>query len=147
MSYPKGSIGALKYFWLSGFLLLGSVLICFADVEARPGPTLQSQRDYILALSAVDHFLQAWQTGDAEHGMALLTAHAKRATTTEIVDVFFTGEAPSAYEIGHGKLLKRGRYEFPIVLMTSNNNHIHRRFSSIIVVDTGDNDWAIDKLP
>jgi hypothetical protein len=118
-----------------------------SGAKARPGPPSQISREYILALAAVDHFLQAWQSGDAEHGLALLTTHAKKATTTEIVQQFFTSGPPSAYEIEPGKPLKRGRYEFPIVLISSSNNHIHRRFSSVIVTDTGGNEWAIDKLP
>jgi hypothetical protein len=45
-------------------------------------------------------------------------------------------------------MLKRGRYEFPVVLvMQSPNNRVRRRFSSIIVLNTGGSDWAIDKLP
>jgi hypothetical protein len=104
------------------------------------------QTDYLSALSAVDHFLQAWQSGDAENGIALLTSHAKQAATTEIVEKFFSTETSSAYEIERGKMLKRGRYEFPIVLMTSRNNRVHRQFSRIVVLNTGGNDWAIDKL-
>jgi len=115
--------------------------------EARPGQTPQISRDYILALSAVDHFLQAWQLGDAEHGVALLTSHAKKTTTTENVEQFFSSEAPSAYEIERGKRLSRGRYEFPVVLMILKNNRIRRQFSTIVVLDTGGNEWAIDKLP
>jgi hypothetical protein len=101
------------------------------------------------ALSAADHFLQAWQSGDVENGMVLLTSHAKTAATTDVVERFFSNPSPTAYEIGHGKLLKRGRYEFPVVLVSDalKNIHTHRRFSSIVVVDTGNNDWAVDKLP
>ncbi len=79
--------------------------------------------------------------------MALLTSHAKKGATTEILEKFFSNETPSAYEIERGKMLKRGRYQFPVVLIISRNNHIHRQFSSIVVLNTGGNDWAIDKLP
>jgi hypothetical protein len=122
-----------------------SIAISASAAATHSAPALQP--DYLSALSAVDHFLQAWQSGDAENGMALLTSHAKKATTTEIVEKFFSTETPSGYEIERGKMLKRGRYEFPIVLVTSKNNRVHRQFSSIIVLNTGGDDWAIDKLP
>jgi hypothetical protein len=104
---------------------------------------------YVPALAAADQLLQAWQASNVENGMVLLTSHAKETATTDVLERFFSDPGPSAYEIGRGKLLKRGRYEFPVVLVSgvSRNIHIHRRFSSIIVVNTGNNDWAVDKLP
>ena len=55
----------------------------------------------------------------------------------------------AAYEIARGKLLKPGRYEFPVVLVigSAKSPHTRRRFSSIVVVNTGNNGWAVDKLP
>lgn len=80
--------------------------------------------------------------------MALLTSHAKEAATTDGIERFFSNSGPSAYEIVRGRLLKRGRYEFPVVLVSaSKDNRARRRFSSIVVVNTGNNDWAVDKLP
>jgi nickel-dependent lactate racemase len=104
---------------------------------------------YAPALAAADHLLQAWQSGDVENGMSLLTSHAKEAATTDVVEKFFSNAESSGYEIGRGKLVKRGRYEFPVVLVTEDSKKLHarRRFSSIIVVNTGNNDWAVDKLP
>jgi hypothetical protein len=132
------------------FLLLVSLLLlarqsAYSAAASRLLPSLQP--DYLSALSSADHFLQAWQSGDTENGMSLLTSHAKHAVNTEIVEGFFSNEAPSAYEIDRGKMLSRGRYEFPVMLMTTKHNRIHRQFSSIIVLNTGGNDWAIDKLP
>jgi hypothetical protein len=101
---------------------------------------------YVRALAAADHFLQAWQTGDIENGTALLSSHAKEVATTEGVEKFFSNPGPSAYEIVRGKLLKRGRYEFPVVLLSGAPKNSRRRFSSIVLVNTGDNDWAVDKL-
>jgi hypothetical protein len=105
--------------------------------------------EYVAALGAADHFLQAWQSGDAENGVALLTSHAKDAATADGIDKFFSNSALSAYEVGRGKLRKHGRYEFPVVLVSgaSTNGRLHRHFSSIVMVNTGNNDWAVDKLP
>ncbi|MGO8796666.1 MAG: hypothetical protein ACLQLC_17725 [Candidatus Sulfotelmatobacter sp.] len=104
---------------------------------------------YVYALAAADHFLQAWQSGDAEQGMVLLTGHAKETSSSEAIEKFFSNSENSAYQIDAGRLLKRGRYEFPVVLVTGTaaKSRVRRRFSSIVVVDTGRNDWAVDKLP
>jgi hypothetical protein len=117
------------------------------QASTRPAPAVDS--GYVAALAAADHFLQAWQSGDLESGMALLTNHAKETATTDGVEKFFSNPGTSAYEIGRGRMLKRGRYEFPVVLVSSSSQKMraHRRFSSIVIVDTGDNDWAVDKLP
>jgi hypothetical protein len=64
-----------------------------------------------------------------------------------VIENFFSNPGSSAYEIGRGKLLKRGRYEFPAVLVGISKNHARRRFASIVIVDTGRNDWAVDTLP
>ncbi|MFZ0772220.1 MAG: hypothetical protein WCA49_25025 [Candidatus Sulfotelmatobacter sp.] len=115
---------------------------------AAKTPPAALDAGYAPALATADHFLQAWQSGDTENGIALLSSHAKEAATTDVIDRFFSKSTPSAYEIGRGKLLKHGRYEFPVVLVgASKNNHSRRRFSNIIVVNTGNNDWVVDKLP
>jgi hypothetical protein len=128
-------------------ILYLSLLQLHLAAKTRPVPALDPT--YVPALAAADHFLQAWQSSDVENGMVLLTGHAKETVTTEVLERFFSDPEPSAYEIGRGKLLKGGRYEFPVVLVRSASKtmHIRRRFSSIIVVNTGNNDWAVDKLP
>jgi hypothetical protein len=117
------------------------------SAATQSGPVFDS--GYASALATANHFLQAWQAGDAENGMALLTSHAKEAVNRNVVERFFSNSESSAYEIDRGKLLKRGRYAFPVVLVTvpSNNSHARRRFSAIVIVNTGNNEWAVDKLP
>src|SRR5271154_3906620 len=128
-------------FFLFAFLFL---LVQFSGLSpvfaaSKPRPALDSGS--LPALAAADHLLQAWQSGDVENGMALLTTHAKDAATTDVVEKFFTNPGPAGYEIEPGKLLKRGRYEFPVVLVTGDSKkpRTHRRFSSIVVVNTGNN--------
>ena len=79
-------------------------------------------------------FLQAWQSGDVESGTALLSSHAKEAVTTEVVEKFFSSSAPRAYEIERGRLLKRGRYEFPVVLVTetAKSTRARRHFPALL---------------
>ncbi len=137
---------------LSLFICL-SLLVCLSlllsPLSAKTPPSEAFDGGYVLALAAADHFLQAWQAGDPENGMVLLTAHAKEAVNADMVAKFFSNPKSSAYEIERGKLLRRGRYEFSVVLVTGTAKEIHvrRRFSSIVVVNTGNNDWAVDKLP
>ncbi len=128
-------------------LLCVSMSLSPLPARSRPAPVLDS--GYVLALAAANHFLQAWQSGDVENGMALLTTHAKAAINPEMLDRFFSDHELSGYEIERGRPLKGGRYGFSVVLVTgsSKNIHIRRRFSSIVVVNTGNNDWAVDKLP
>jgi hypothetical protein len=134
-----------------GAALILCVLLLLSPLAAKtPAKTPAAGLDagYVPALAAADHFLQAWQSGDLENGIALLTSRAKEASSTEVVERFFSNPGPSAYEIDRGKLLKPGRYEFPVVLISNSKDvHPRRRFSSIIVVNTGNHDWAVDKLP
>ena len=130
-----------------------SLCLCFLfplqPLAAKTKPTPALDPGYVPALAAADRLLHAWQSADAESGMVLLTTHAKQSATTEVVERFFSDAGPSAYEIVHGKLLKPGRYEFPVVLLigSAKNSRPRRRFSSIVVINTGNNDWAVDKLP
>jgi hypothetical protein len=130
-----------------------SVFLCLCLLVlplAAKAPAGNVDPGYIPALAAADHLLQAWQSGDVENGTVLLSSHVKEAATAETVEKFFSTSAPSAYEVGRGKLLKRGRYEFPVVLMSSAGKDVRTRrlrFSSVIVVKTGNNEWAVGKLP
>jgi hypothetical protein len=141
--------GKYPAFLLQITCLILCVCMLLSPLAAKTPPAAALDSGYVRALAAADHLLQAWQSADVENGMVLLTSHAKEAATTEVVERFFSGPGPSAYEIGRGKLLKRGRYEFPVVLVSGAANGVHarRRFSSIVIVDTGHNDWAVDKLP
>lgn len=97
--------------------------------KTRAAPGLDS--GYVSALAAADRFLQAWHSGDVEGGMVLLSRHAKEKATTDVIEKFFSNSGPSAYEIGRGKLLRRGHYEFPDVLVSVSKNHARRSFPAL----------------
>jgi len=102
---------------------------------------------YVFALAAANHFLHAWQTGDLETGMVLLSDGLRHSQNADKVEQFFSSGKDRAFEItrGHGHL---GRYSFPVVLVTPRgSSHVTRRFSEIVLVETGKNDWVVDKLP
>lgn len=134
---------------LSSLMVCLSLALLPAPSTARARPDAALNPEYVAALAAADRFLQAWQSSDTENGVALLTSRAKNVATADGLDRFFATPAPSAYEIGRGKLLKRGRYEFPVVLVVSarNKSRLRRHLSSVVMVNTGSNDWAVDKLP
>ena len=136
--------------WLA-FQLAGPAALQAAS-KTMPTKAAAMGRDYASALAVADRFLQAWQSGDNEAGIVLLTARAKAKISRDDLSAFFSASAPSAYEISHGKPLRRGEYEFPVMLLdqsatATGSRHFRRRFSSIVVLRTGNNDWAIDKLP
>jgi hypothetical protein len=68
------------------------LVLCIAFLSSplvakiKPAPALDDS--YVPALAAADHFLQAWQTGDVENGMALLTNHAKEKAAADGLDTF-----------------------------------------------------------
>jgi hypothetical protein len=155
LAYPKQN--SRRSWFLRGrrfiysLVFMASMMSLSTTVSAQPSKSKSTSslgRDYAEALAAADHFLQAWQSSDMENGMALLTARAKQTVSRENLTKLFANAEPAAYEITRGKLVKRGRYEFPVVLVDrSQTTHIRRRFSSMVLVETGNNDWAVDKLP
>ena len=138
--------GPVKFRWAAILLLL----------VPRPGwggpqrhsdkPVPLNDSGYVLALGTANRFLHAWQTGDLETGMVLLSDYARRSNNAGALEELFSGGSDRAYEINRGKG-HRGRYRFPVVLVTTTGSRLHRSFSEIVVVDTGKNDWAVDKLP
>jgi hypothetical protein len=104
---------------------------------------------YGSALAVANRLLEAWRIGDLEVGMSLLSSRAKETIPETEIEAFFSTPGPSAYEITRGKLSRRGGYEFPVALIASpvGNDHLRRRFSTIVVLKTGNNEWAVDKLP
>ena len=129
------------------------ILVLFATwpLQARthPHPAKQenpSDPGYVFALAAASHFLHAWQTADLEAGMVELSDGIRHSQNADKLEEFFAHGADRAFEIsrGHGHL---GRYSFPVVLLTVRGSHVTRKSSEIVLVETGKNDWVVDKLP
>ena len=111
--------------------------------STAPTPT---DPDYVFALATANRFLHAWQMGDLETGMVLLSDRIRHTQDPEKLEQFFSGDADRAFEITRGQG-NRGRYRFATVLVTAERSRVRRRLSEIIVVNTGKNDWVVDKLP
>ncbi len=139
------------------FRLIRVLLLCLLAVnpslsaKAKPSASNAADPGYVSALAAANRFLHAWQTQDHETGLLMLTNTARHHTTEDRLQEFFSpGPATQqAFEISRGRKLKAGRYAFPVALfeIREDQRWIHPRFSQIIVIRTGIDDWAIDKLP
>jgi hypothetical protein len=135
-------------FRLTAILLLFVPLAAWSGAPHRHSAKAAALNDsgYVFALGTANRFLHAWQTGDLETGMVLLSDHVRGSHSAESLEQLFSSGPDRAYEIGRGKG-HPGRYRFPVVLVSKQGSGLHRTFSEIIVVRTGKNDWAVDKLP
>jgi hypothetical protein len=123
----------------------------FAKKKSTPlpvPPRASTSREYVSALSAGNRFLQAWQAEDHEAGLLMLTDSAKRQSSAERLEKYFSPDSATerAYHIAHGNKLK-GRYGFPVRLFERSGGTLRSRSSQMIVVQTGKDDWAVDRLP
>jgi len=143
---------------MAGYVLLAILLTTAAlgrshKQAAQSGP---SNPGYVTALATANHFLHAWQTGSLADGMVLLSDGVRQSRSADELEQFFAAATERGFEIrtGHGN---HGRYSFPVVLITleetpvSGSSGAHascsRKSSEIVLVDTGKNDWVVDKLP
>ena len=108
--------------------------------------------EYAVALATANRFLHAWQSNDLANGIALLSDGVRRAQNAGEFERFFSAGTDRAFEIhaGHGN---RGRYSFPVVLVTltpvsgSTRRMLSMRSGEIRLVSAGKDDWVVDKLP
>ena len=80
----------------------------------------------------------------------MLTDEAKQHSSEDRLDSFFSSGAEAAYEIARGKRMKAGRYAFPVTLFPFHSSAAKSdrpQKSEIVVVQTGKDEWAIDRLP
>ena len=134
-------------FGLSALLVLLSLPTWAAGAHKRhANPSPPANPDYVFALATADRFLHAWQTDDLETGTVLLGDRVRNSQDPEKFEQFFAGSRDRAFEIARGQG-NPGRYRFAVVLVTITGTRMRRRFSEIILVNTGTNDWVVDKLP
>jgi hypothetical protein len=133
-------------------LLLTVLLIVFISPSWAGSHSHRAKQEnptdpgYVLALATADRFLHAWQTGDIENGMVQLSDKVRRSENADKVEQFFSDAKDRAFEITRGNG-QPGRYHFPVVLVWTRGSRITRRVSELILVETGKNDWVVDKLP
>ena len=133
-------------------------VLCIALAVALAGSPLWAKKHktsaaavdstYTAALGVANRFLAAWQSNDQEAGILLLTDRAKHKSSEAGIDSLFSGSSQRAFEVVRGRLLGNHRYEFPVVLLqTGESKQVHRKFTKIVIANTGTNDWAVDTLP
>ena len=137
---------ALLLFSLIFSLILSTCLLLSAEARTRSAPAVVD-RDYAPALAAANRFLAAWQAEDRENGLVMLTEAAKEHVSEDRLEEFFSPGADAAYEISRGRKMDTGRYVFPVTLFEPGTGHARPRVSQMIVVESGQNDWAVDRLP
>ncbi len=83
-----------------------------------PKPTAPSDAGYVFALAAANNFLHAWQIGDLENGMVLLSDSIRHSQNADQLEKFFANGTNRSFEIavGHGHT---GLYNFPVVFSSS----------------------------
>jgi hypothetical protein len=152
-NFPTVSCRTAKILSALAIFLLCQVPVAAAfAAQTKPSATPAPDPVYISALAAANRFLQAWQTHDHETGLLMLTDAAKQQVSEDSLRTFFTPGpgAQQAFELKCGKRLKDGRYSFPVVLFefkAATRKSQYPRYSQIVVIRTGADDWAIDKLP
>ena len=128
-------------------LLIPSLALpLYARSHSRPAKPQPPGPEYVFALAAANRFLYAWQTGDLEHATVQLSDHIRRSQTASQLEQYISSTKDRAFEIAGGRKIKSG-YSFPVVLVTSAGDNSARKFSAIMLVATGKNDWLVDKLP
>jgi len=133
-------------------LLLTVLLIVFISPSWAGSHSHRAKQEnptdpgYVLALAAADRFLHAWQIGDIENGMVQLSDRVRLSEDADKVEQFFSDAKDRAFEITRGNG-QPGRYHFPVVLIWTQGSRITRKVSELILVETGKNDWVVDKLP
>ncbi len=111
-----------------------------------PKPEVPPDPGYVFALGSANRFLHAWQSADLENGTVLLSDGIRHSQNADKLEEFFSSGKDRGFEIGRGHG-HAGRYSFPVVLVTTRGSHVTRRSSEIILIETGKNDWVVDKLP
>ena len=131
--------------------LVASLLVVIFAVPSsgKSKTTPPVDPDYVYALATANHFLHAWQTQDQETAILLLSDRLKQRTSESLLDALLSSNVskPQSFEIGRGKKLAPGRYQFPIALFQAKTKWTHPQTAALVVVKNGNNDWAIDRLP
>jgi hypothetical protein len=109
-------------------------------------PSDPTDPGYVFALAAATHFLHAWQAGDLEDGTVLLSNGVRHSQNADQLEQLFTTGTERSFEIARGRG-HEGRYSFPVILVTLQGSRVARKSSQIILIETGKNDWVVDRLP
>jgi hypothetical protein len=131
-------------------LLTVLMLVPLSPAKVKPHTSPVVDQNYIAALATAHRFLYAWQNHDQETALLLLSDAAKNRVSEDQLSTLLEDCAPTTYEITRGKKVNSGRYAFPIALFqpsAGQHRWTHPHYSQLIILNTGKDRWAIDKLP
>jgi len=75
----------------------------------------------------------------------MLSDDAKRQTSVEQLQVFFSPDSDAAFEIARGKKREDGCYTFPVTLFGGGGLRPHH--ARVVLRKLAKNDWTVDRIP
>lgn len=142
--------GQMKYFSvfivLAGSLAIGQAAPKRNTTALDRKTTLFQEAEYLSALATADRFLGAWMNDEPDLAESMLGQ--PRDTPERDIETLLIRACPCAFELQHGKRIRAGMYEFPVVLFgpPAGNSRISVKLSSIIVSRV-DDQWTVEKVP
>jgi hypothetical protein len=120
-----------------------------AKTKRPTKPANAADPGYVSALATANRFLHAWQSEDHEAGLLLVSDDAKQRTSEERFEKFFQpgSNVQRAFQIGPGTKVRTGRYSFPVKLYERIAGASLVRTSQLLVVNSGGDEWVVDRLP
>ena len=137
-------------------LLLATLLsACSSSGDGPPPTSVSVDTDYVLALSAANTFLSAWQRRDQDVGITMLSPRLLQSRSEADWRMSISGVSDphhQAYEITSGRRLPDGRFAFAVWLHEhytgfKDEPSKRREPDTIIVVKVGAEKWRVDKTP
>jgi len=77
----------------------------------------------------------------------MLSDAAREYVSPEQLQEFFSPTEAAAFEIEHGRKLNARSYAFPVVLFGMTGGHERPHACNILLIRSGKDDWAVEKLP
>ena len=132
---------------LVGSLAIGQTATQRNTTALERKEALFQEAQYLSALATADRFLGAWMNDEPDLAESMLGQ--PRDTPERDIETLLIRPCPCAFELKHGKRLRAGVYEFPVVLFgpPAGNSRISVKLSSVIVSRAADDQWTIDKVP
>jgi hypothetical protein len=110
-------------------------------------------RNYILALSATNRFLNAWRMRDQDAGLSMLSGRVKQQPLDNLRSYISGLSSPhhEAFEIFNGRSLPGGRFAFDVRLYEyykdQDDSAEVPKPSRIVLVKNSAQEWLVDELP
>lgn len=149
MSLPSACLPSKRLRTILSIVVAMALVASPLWAKKHKTPAAAIDGTYTAALGVANRFLAAWQSNDQEAGVLLLTDQAKHRSSEAGIDGLFSNSSQRAFEVVRGRLVGNHRYEFPVVLLETagESKQVHRKFTKIVIANTGKNDWAVDTLP